>query len=266
MTRLGLIGHGAIAQFLARALDDTDMSVQLAGVLARPGREAAARAAFRVPPHVTTEPSDLARSCDLVVDCAGHAGLRAHGAAILRQGCPLITLSLGALADAALADGLRGAARQGGTFLRLAPGAIGGLDALSAAAMGRLDGVRYTGRKPPAGWRGSAAEEVLSLDTLDRAQTHFEGSAREAALRYPKNANVAAAVALAGVGFDDTRVHLIADPAIDQNRHRIEARGDFGTLDVQIGGNSLPDNPRTSALAAMSALRQVLTHSAPIRL
>jgi aspartate dehydrogenase len=117
--------------------------------------------------------------------------------------------------------------------------------------------VRYTGIKPPGGWGGSPAEDALNLATLTAPAVHFTGSARAAALAYPKNANVAAATALAGIGFDATEVQLIADPAATQNTHRIEARGAFGSFDFTISGNALTDNPKSSALAAMSAVRAV---------
>ena len=253
MTAIGIIGQGAIARYVAQALAKD--GTPAATVLARPGREAAARSALGA--EVVTDAAAMAARADLVIDCAGHAGLAAHGAALLGAGCEVITLSLGALADAALLARLEGAARAGGGVLRLASGAIGALDALSAAAVGGLDHVRYTGIKPSGGWAGSPAEDALNLATLTAPAAHFTGSARAAALAYPKNANVAAATALAGIGFDATEVQLIADPAATQNTHRIEARGAFGSFDFTISGNALPDNPKSSALAAMSAVRAV---------
>ncbi|WP_281967863.1 aspartate dehydrogenase [Roseovarius nanhaiticus] len=249
MPRIGLIGYGAIASYVACALKEDGMAP--ACVLARHGREAAAEAATGA--TSVTDTAQMATRADIIIDCAGHAGLTMHGPALLAAGRDLITLSLGALADAGLQSTLE-AAPKGGGRLHLASGAIGALDALSAARVGGLEMVRYTGIKPPGGWVGSPAEEVLDLVALKVAAPHFTGTARAAALAYPKNANVAAAVALAGIGFDATEVQLIADPAATQNTHRIEARGAFGQFDFVISGNALPDNPRSSALAAMSAV------------
>jgi aspartate dehydrogenase len=118
--------------------------------------------------------------------------------------------------------------------------------------------VSYKGRKPPKGWIGSPAETVLDLDAITSPATHFAGTAREAALAYPKNANVAAAVALSGIGFDATTVELIADPTVTANIHEVYATGAFGTFSFTIAGAGLPDNPRSSALAAMSVVSDLI--------
>ena len=259
--QVAIIGYGAIAGYVGRALESE--GAQLSMILARAGREDAAASVFGDVP-VATGIGD-ARP-DVVVDCAGHGGLSAHGLAILGNGLPLVTLSLGALADADLHARLTQAARDGGGVLHLCSGAIGGLDALRAAAIGGLDSVTYVGRKPPQGWVGSLAEEVPDLGALDgRAAVHFDGSARDAARLYPKNANVAAAVALAGIGFDATAVTLIADPEATANIHEIHAKGAFGELSFRIEGQALEGNPRSSALAAMSAVRAVLDRRDVVR-
>ncbi len=249
---IALIGHGPIARSVAAHLAQ-DIQITLSHVIARPGRQDAARAALGVP--AVSSVAALPDGIDLVVDCAGHPGLRAHGMAVLRRGIDLLTVSNGALADADFALELEDAAKAGNAQLRLLPGAIGAVDALAAASIGGLDSVVYTGRKPLAGWAGSAAEDALDLAALTEAATHFEGTAREAALRYPKNANVAATIALAGIGMDETQVRLIADPTITANRHEIEAIGAFGRFTFAIEGASLPDNPASSALTAMSVVR-----------
>lgn len=255
---IAVIGVGAIAAYVRAALSARGDT--LSAIIVRPERLHAAADL-----HIS-HADDLPSDTELVIDCAGHSGLTQHGPAILERGLDLVTLSLGALADQALFDDLTQAAANGHACLHLASGAIGGLDCLQAARVGQLSAVTYTGRKPPQGWRGSPAETVLDLDALTTgAATHFTGSAREAALRYPKNANVAAAVALAGIGFDATQVALIADADGRGNVHDIAAQGDFGEVHVRISGHALPDNPRSSALAAMSAVAKVAQLSSPIR-
>ena len=249
---IALIGKGAIGRFVFDALDRLGLAPSV--LILREG--SAAPADLRRIPAVFSA-REVHSDVSLTLDCAGHAALREHGPALLERGIDVATLSIGALADPKVEQALTQAARRGQSQLHLASGAIGALDSLRAAAIGGLDQVTYIGRKPPLGWKGSPAEDVLNLKTLREPAEHFSGSAREAALAYPKNANVAAAVALAGVGFDQTQVRLIADPAASGNLHEIKADGAFGRLSFAIEGLSLPDNPRSSALAAMSMVATV---------
>jgi aspartate dehydrogenase len=263
MRNIAIIGCGAIADAVAGYLTKCE-SVQIGVAIVEPGKDSRARDLFGMDIEITHSISDVSRRVDLAVDCAGHPALRQHGEAILSQGIDLVTVSSGALADSEFYDRLAVAAHSGGSRLRVVSGAIGALDALSAASIGSLNQVTYTGRKPPRGWNGSAAEAKLDLNALREASVHFSGSARSAALEYPKNANVAASVALAGLGFDDTKVELIADPNIDRNVHEIVADGEFGRFEFRIEGRSLPDNPRSSAITAMSVVREILNPVSPI--
>ena len=257
--KIGLIGNGAIAGFVKKTLDASVHSID--AVLLRAGRELADGGV------VVHSVEDLPDELNVVVECAGHAALHAYGVAVLERGFDLVTVSLGALADEELYVSLTKAAEISGARLHMVSGAIGALDCLQAARVGRLDNVSYIGRKPPEGWRGSPAEETLDLGALTSgAATHFEGSARKAALAYPKNANVAAAVALAGVGFDRTKVTLIADAGVTSNIHEIAAEGEFGSFQFQIMGNALEDNPKSSALAAMSVVSKLDQLAATITL
>ncbi len=139
-----------------------------------------------------------------------------------------------------------------------------GIDLLASARLAGLDRVRYVSRKPPNAWRGTPAERLLQLNSLAQRIEFFTGSAREAARQYPQNANVAAAIALAGIGFEATEVVLTADPTAIGNEHWFEAQGAFGRAEVRIAGNPLPENPKTSWLAALSLARAVLNQTARV--
>lgn len=243
--RVAIIGHGAIARYVRAKLPALGIT-EIAEVV-RSGKEEPAR----TPPRIS-DLKDLPTRPDIVIDCGGHQALALHGLVALASGIDVITVSLGALADRQIEQLLTDAAISGAARLQLASGAIGGLDALRAASAGAITEVSYTGRKPPNGWRGSPAEAVVDLDAIRKPTTHFSGSARDAALAYPKNANVAAAVAFAGIGLDETQVQLIADPTVTENIHEVAAKGDFGTFHFTIAGKGLPENPRSSSLAAMS--------------
>lgn len=263
MQTIAMIGCGAIGEAVAGYLAEHE-DVVIGVAIIKPGKESRARDVFGNDVEIAHDIGDVATQVDIAVDCAGHPALRQHGEAVLSRGIDLVSVSSGALADTGLYEKLVEAAQRGGAQLRVVSGAIGALDALSAGSIGKLTTVTYRGRKPPRGWHGSAAESKLDLDTLSEATVHFSGSARNAALDYPKNANVAASVALAGTGFDDTIVELIADPDIERNVHEIVAEGDFGRYEFRIEGKSLSDNPRSSAITAMSVVREILNAASPI--
>ena len=169
MKLVAIIGYGAIARHVAAALAGRE-SIRLAGVIGRAEGLDAARAAMGDGVTVVGDICQLSARPDLVLDCAGHSGLIAHGEKILRQGIDLTSVSAGALADDTLRDALAAAARDGNARLRIAAGAIGGLDVLTSAREGGLARVTYRGRKPPASWRGTPAETILDLDRLGAAK------------------------------------------------------------------------------------------------
>jgi aspartate dehydrogenase len=229
-----------------------------------PGRGEAARAKLCEIDVVESLNDLLARSPALVAEVAGQSAVIEHGDAVLRSGVDCLVISVGALADPALLARLRSAAQDGNSRILLPAGAIGGIDAIAAMRVAGLTSVRYRSRKPPAAWRGSPAENLVDLDGLTRRTVLYKGTAGEAALLYPQNANVAAAVALAGLGFDATEVELVADPEAAGNIHEIEAEGVAGRFAIQLQGKASRTNPKTSALAALSVARALLNRHATI--
>lgn len=258
-----LIGFGAIGRTLLQrsagqpGLRITHVVVPEAHAAAAQANAAALQADIAI---VSAVPHDT----DLVVECAGHEALTEHVVPALLRGTECAVLSIGALSEPGLPEQLADAAAQGGTQVHLLSGAIGGVDAIAAARIAGLDAVTYTGRKPPSGWRGTPAEAVADLGALTEPTVILEDTAREAARLYPKNANVAATISLAGLGLDATRVRLIADPTVTENIHEIEVRGAFGEMRITMRGKPLPDNPKTSALTVLSALRFLHNRTATV--
>ena len=208
-TKFGIVGCGFLGNIVADAwkkglLED----YELVGVTSRTFASAEKTAASVGCAACADVDALLALEPEYIVEAASVEAVRAMAVPVLRRGVNLVVLSIGAFADLAFYEEVKQAAREGGAKVHLASGAIGGLDCLRAARVGGLAEVTYIGRKPPAGWKGSPAEVELDLDQLSRPAIHFEGTARKVAIAYPKNANVAAAVALAGTGFDATRVRL----------------------------------------------------------
>lgn len=257
---------GAMGQRLVALMQAQPDALELVAVLVRDTTRAAREMPALAHLLVTDTPALLNTRPDVVAECAGHAAVDAHAEAILCSGTDLVLVSVGALADGARLARLQAAARAGGGQLRLVPGAIGGLDWLGAAHSAGLDEVTYRGHKPPLAWLGTAAADTHDLAQLRRATCVFRGSAGEAALRFPRNANVAATVALATLGLEHTRVELWADPDAVDNVHEVEASGAAGRLTLRLANRPDPLNPRTSHITAHSVWHALVRRGATVSL
>lgn len=268
-TSLVLLGYGAMGRGLYRALMARHPGIRIGAIIVPPAQIDEVRAelgqAISGGTRVVGEVAS-ARDADtqLLVECAGHSALLAHGPQALRAGLDLLVASVGALAQPSIEAELRASAGAGRSRVLIPSGALGGLDVLAAAALAGIDQVSCTSTKAPNAWRGTPAEKMVDLDALTETTTFFRGSAREAALTFPQNANVAAAVAVAGIGFDTTRIELRADPAATGNTHRVQAHGAFGQLDVTVQALTLAANPKTSMLAPMSLLQAIVKREAAL--
>ncbi len=256
--RLGIVGAGGIATTLGQWLaEHREAPWRAVGIVARQ-RPPSARAealARLLETDVVELDTLLARRPDWIVEAAGVDAARRVVPAALAAGVHVLVMSVGAMLDPEVAAAERRAASNG-TRTVLPSGAIGGLDAVAAMrAGGTLRSVGITTVKAPSGLRGAPYLEDHDIALPeDRAITVFEGSAREAIAGFPANVNVAVALSIAGLGPDRTRVTLVSDPEARRTRHRIQASGDAGELTVSIEAERHPGNPRTSYLAALSAI------------
>jgi aspartate dehydrogenase len=267
--RVGILGGGVIARLFLEHARRGEMGdakvVALAGRSDNSRGKALARE-FDVPFVIGAEKLIAARP-EVVIEAASHEAVRENAEALLLRGIAVIVLSGGALCDEDLRARLELAAAKHRALLYLPSGGIGGLDALKAACAAGVDEVSIAVTKPPAAWKGIPYVERkgIDLDRLSGPVTLFEGTAREGVPHFPANVNIAAALSLAGVGFDRTRLKVIADPALKFNTHFIRIRGRTGTIDLRFESVPSPDNPKTAMLACYSALAAFRQFNSPVR-
>lgn len=252
MKKIVIIGYGAMAQAIMPLLP---ADVKVGWLVVMPQDVAKVQAVVGDDIKVVSTVSAIEGKPDCAVEMAGQAGLKAHIFDLIAAGIDVGVISVGSFADETFQQQVEEAAKAKGAKIAILSGAIAGIDGLASAKLAGLDSVLYQGRKNPRSWKGSYAEELVDLDQLKSATTFFKGSAREAAKRFPANANVAATLALAGIGMDATEVELIADPAVARNQHKIVAEGVFGAMEILMMGVPLESNPKTSMLAALSVAR-----------
>jgi aspartate dehydrogenase len=208
---IGIVGCGAIGKALLSAVDDGKLGVRVAGVTSRTEKSAReVLAAYRNPPPYVSL-SELIAVSDLVIEAAGGAIVPSLAEQVFAAGKDLMVISVGALLDH---PEIMENSRQTGCRLYCPSGAIAGLDGIKSASVGSIKHVTHTTRKPPNGLEGAPylLERGISLLGLREEKEIFSGSAREACRGFPANVNVTAAVSLAGIGPDQTRVRILAVP------------------------------------------------------
>jgi aspartate dehydrogenase len=261
---IGVVGCGAIGRALLRAAEAGRLSVRIAGVTSR--TENSAREFLQTfkspPPYLTLR--ELISASELIIEAAGGAIVPSLAEAVFAARKDLMVISVGALLDH---PELMEIARRTGCRLYVPSGAIAGLDGIKSACAGEIDRVTMTTRKPPNGLEGAPylVEHGISLANIREEKEVFSGTAREACKGFPANVNVSAAVSLAGVGPDRTRIRILAVPGLERNCHDIEVEGEFGRLHVRIE-NVPSENPKTGKLTALSIIRAVQDVVDPVRI
>ena len=267
--RVGIIGGGTIARLILEHIRRGDLGGTR--VIAIVGRGASSRGKalareFRVK-FATGLKELMARKPDVVVEAASHGAVREYGEPLLEKRIALIVLSGGALCDDKLRAKLERAAQKSGALFYVPSGGIGGLDALKAACIAGVEEVTITVTKPPAAWKGIPYVEKLEvdLDGLRGPRTLYDGPARAGVPLFPANVNIAAVLSMAGIGFDRTRLKVVADPGLKYNTHHISVRGRTGNISIKLENVPAPDNPRTAWLACYSALAALKAAKSPVR-
>ena len=238
--KVGLIGCGAICTVLAEAIEQRLVVCdELVVYDVDTVRAEKLKAAFKFPVTIAANLDELlAQKPKVVVEAASQKAAKEYVPKIAASGTQLIVMSTGALLDLDVDMG----------NVHVPSGAVGGLDALSSAALAGINEVILTSRKNPKAFGcDNKAEQVM-----------YEGTAEEAAKKFPREMNVAATLALT-VKPAKVKVRVVSDPAVQRNTHEIQVKWRFGEMGLRFANDPHPDNPHTSALAAWSAIKPLQT-------
>ena len=262
--RLAIAGLGAIGMRVARAVDQGDVDgISLVAVSAKHTEAAETRVSdFRVPPPVLPI-CDIAEHADIVVECAPAAEFPALAQTCLSKGLTFLPLSVGALLRHPEMVEL---ARETGGKIIVPTGAIIGLDTVRAMAVGQIHSVTLETRKPPNGLAGAPhlIDNNIDISSLTEPLRVFKGTARDAALAFPANVNVAAALGFAGLGPNHTMVEVWADPTIDRNIQAVTISSDSGEATMTMRNIPSDENPRTGRIVANSVIATLQRITAPM--
>ena len=263
-SRVAIAGLGPIGSRVATALDKGIEGLELVAVSAAniDKHRGWLNKLGKAPAFVPIEA--LADIADIVIECAPSRLVRAIVAPVVSRGKTAVVLSVGALLEN---EDLIALARDNGGQIVVPTGALIGLDAVTAAAVGTIRSVRMITRKPVGGLAGAPylLEHKIDIEGITAPLKVFEGTARQAAKGFPANLNVAVALSLAGVGADRTMVEIWADPALTRNIHRIEVEADSARFSMAIE-NVPSENPRTGLITALSVIACLRKLHAPLRI
>lgn len=264
--RIGLIGCGTIGTRIARAIDDGEVSAVLTALHDQEADQIRLLVqTLNTQSPVVVSLEEVFQESDLIVEAASRtiAPQVLHLANRYHKDCMI--MSVGGLLGSE--DAIQ-EAWVSGIKIHCPSGALAGLDAVAAASIGHIDSVRLTTRKPPQALMGAPyiTEKGIELDQFQDERVIFEGNALEAVPAFPKNINVAATLSLAGIGAEKTVVRIVADPKATRNSHQIEVEGEFGRLTTRTENLPSPFNPRTSYLAALSAVSCLKKITSPLKI
>lgn len=263
--RIAIAGMGAIGTTVAKAIMQGEIpGATLVAVAARDAQKCRASVEALGSRAPVVPLAELSRDADIVLECAPAALLDDIVRPVVQAGKTAIVLSVGALLSH---FDLVEVARENGGQIIVPTGALLGLDAVCAAAQGKINSVTMTTRKPVRGLIGAPylVENNIDISGIREPLRIFKGSAREAAVGFPANLNVAAALSLAGIGPDRTMLEVWADPTVTRNTHHIVVDADSARLDMTIA-NIPSENPKTGKITALSVIATLKRLHAPLRI
>ena len=252
--RLGIIGCGAIGTDVALAADEMSEIEKI--YLFDIDNKAQEKLCKKVKKSEGKKVEEFLCDVDVVFEAASQEAVNEYAEKILDKGKDLVLMSVGSLFDGKFRHRLEEIARDKKCKIYIPSGAICGIDGIISGSVDEIDEVTLVTTKPPK-----------SLDkNLDKRTVLFEGTARNAVKKFPKNINVAASLSLAGIGFDETKVRIVADPVVTRISHRILAHGKFGRLRAEVTNMPNPNNPKTSYMASLSAIATLKRIVNPIQI
>lgn len=251
---LGIIGCGAIGTDVAKAADEMKDIDKM--YLFDIKKLSAEKLCKNIKKAEVKPVKDFLKDVDVVFEAASQKAVKEYAEKILLAGKDLILMSVGSLLDEKIKKKLENIAKEKRCKIYLPSGAVCGIDGILSGSGDIIDEVTLVTTKPPSSLGRSYSKRTVI----------FKGNAREAVKKFPKNINVAASLSLAGVGFDETKVEIVADPVATRINHKILAHGKFGRLRAEVESMPNPNNPKSSYLASLSAIATLKKITNPIQI
>lgn len=251
---LGIIGCGAIGTDVGLAADKMK---EIKKIYLFDIKPSASEKLCRSLKKAEIKPvKDFLEDVDVVFEAASQDAVEEYALDVVKAGKDLVIMSVGSLLDDDFRLKLEKAAKEKHCKIYLPSGAVCGIDGILSASVDVIDEVTLVTTKPPS----SLGREYTKRTVV------FEGYAREAVKKFPMNINVAASLSLAGIGFDRTKVEIVADPVVTRISHKILAHGRFGRLRAEIENMPNPKNPKSSYMASLSAIATLKRIINPIQI
>lgn len=251
---IGIIGCGTIGSKIGESIENIK-AIQTVYFLDH-SIESSRKISSKLKKAVATESiDDFIDNVNLVIEAASQEAVRTYAYKILNKGKDLMIMSVGALVDGEFHSKLKKLAKEKNCKIIIPSGAVAGIDGINSVS-NNIDEITLITKKPIKSFENVEFLRNINVNmtTISKPTIIFEGYAKDVVKLFPKNINVAATISLAGIGFERTKVKIIADPNAKRISHEITVKGDFGEMKTEVYNVPSPTNPQTSYLAVLSAI------------